>query len=164
MPHVVFTTSTSWLSRAIRWVTGGEVSHVGLVLDFFSTPVVLHASVGGVEIDKLSTFLKSRTVVAVYRSQTSLLPELSRAVQHIDEQYDYVGLLGYLVSEVFRRVGMFVRNPLARPDALVCSEFLALAFGLKAPENVTPQDLYDFIRVWPKFVEVTSWPYSMRGR
>jgi hypothetical protein len=151
---LVFTTTGSWVSAIIRWFTGGIASHVAIGTDLHGVPVLLHADVGGVQLSHRGRFFGdfgSNAVVAEYRFVGDVAEaRLARAVAHLGDRYDYAGLFGYAPVMVARWLGKKIRNPLASPRAMVCSEFVLLldvggdlvpAWQGLDPERTTPEDL-----------------------
>jgi len=135
------------LSRLIRRLTRSPVSHAMVGAKVGNVPVVIEATVGGVKITPRRKFERTNLVVAEF--QTPEWVDLTFAVEHVGEHYDYVGLVGHLLCIlVWRWFRVYVKNPLASPSAVVCSEFVvravnALSFKHLDPERVTPKDLLD---------------------
>jgi len=149
---LVFTSSSSLLSRLIRKVTQSEVSHVALELALEGVPVYLHADVGGVQISTAAAFYANRKKVYAFSFKEPVSPKL--AVEYIGARYDYLSLAGHLLRSFIRWLGYSYRRPLQSPRALVCSEFIA-RLGLSSfvgldPENTTPQDLLEVCKSAPE--------------
>jgi hypothetical protein len=156
MATIVFMTSEHWLSRVIRSATRSAVSHVGIGLELVGVPVILHASIGGVMVELRSKLMPGVKLVAECSMPVSGM-EIERAVRSIGQRYDYVGLVGFIPVMLARWFGKRVKNPLASPSALVCSELVARALGkawdgkiegYERPDDVTPEDLLRLCRAW----------------
>jgi len=148
-------TSRSWLSAVIRWVTGGNASHVAIGLDLNGVPVFLHADMGGVHLSLRSKVMQGHSLVAEYRCMTIPDGHVVGAVAHLGERYDYVGLFGYALVLAARHIGKRVKNPFASPRAMVCSEFVLSLdragefvppWAFLDPEQTTPEDLLGICR------------------
>ncbi len=148
MITLVFVTTGNPLSRLIRWITGSKASHCAIGgLHLEGVPVVLHASLGGVQLTPRERFYAEHRAVAEYEMLAPV--SVTRAVEALGDHYDYVGLAGYLPVLLWRWLGRKMKNPFAGAKASVCSELL-LALdsagvvpewaGLD-PETTTPEDL-----------------------
>jgi len=152
---LVFLTSRSWISSAIRWVTGSEASHVAICLELQGIPVFLHATVGGVQVSLRSKMMLGHSLVAEYECLTIPKGYVVGAAAHLGDRYDYVGIFGFALVIAARRIGRRIRNPFASPRAEVCSE-LVLSLDPRGecvppwafldPERTTPEDLLEVCR------------------
>jgi len=124
---VVFMADNSLVGRAIRWFTASPVSHVALCAEFAGVRVLVHATVGGVQVTRRSTFLRKHRIVAEFYPKHPNALSLREAVDRIGERYDYAGLFGFLVVLLGRRLGKRIANPLASSHATVCSELVVRA-------------------------------------
>jgi hypothetical protein len=105
--------------------------------------------------------LQSHFVVAEYGFvSTSASTRLARAAAHLGDRYDYVGLFGYIPVMIARWLGRKIKNPLAEPGAMVCSEFVLSLDqdGDLVPEwdgisttGTTPSDLLKICRTSEAF-------------
>ena len=120
----VFSTTDWPLSRAIRYLDKSQVSHCSVHFCVFGLPLVLQASIGGVKFCTEATFLKDHRIVKKLRFKVDVTKGIQSAMTLLNSRYDYVGLLGYLPVMIGRWFGRKVKNWLASPNALVCSEFL----------------------------------------
>jgi len=146
---LLFTSSNHWWSRVIQFFSKSRCSHVMVGLDLWGTPAVLEADVGGVQFLPRSRFFGKGDQMLV--AEFAIRPEvhLRAAIEELGDRYDYVGLLGYALVMIARRLGRKIKNPLASPKAMVCSEF-ALALNRDGtipawvgldPEATSPGDL-----------------------
>lgn len=120
-------------------------------MEMEGVPVIVHATVGGVQVDFRRKWAKGNTIVGEFRPKV----EVSQGVQHtlslLGSKYDYVGLLGYLLVVFWWRwFGRKIKNPIVSPTGLVCSELLVHLshdgsiipeWAEMDPERTTPQDL-----------------------
>jgi hypothetical protein len=150
-----FSVATSWLSWLIKRFTRSRVSHTAIGTDMHGVPVILHATQGGVQVTLRSRFERGNVVLEEYRIKPAVQDALEdqslrHAVEHVGERYDYAALVGYaaliLAWRWFRKK---IKNPLASPRALVCSEFCLHLNHAQAipewngldPERTTAEDL-----------------------
>lgn len=172
MTSLVFTTSSHWLSKTVRWMTNSETSHVCLGTEIFGEPVLLHSAIdgetgqNGVQITPRSKWLEDNELVAEY----NILPEIGEErmrpmIRLLCEKYDKMGLIGYIVVIVAKWLGKKIQNPLAHARALVCARYvLKLDPEARAipewagldPEKTTPHDLLLLCRTGPSFSRVTD--------
>lgn len=152
---LLFLTSRSWVSAVIRWVTGSEASHVAIGMDLHGVPILMHADVGGAQVSLRSKVLQGHSVVAEYDCLTIPATHIVGSVACLGERYDYVGFFGYAVVIAARHLGRRVKNPLASPRAMVCSEFVLSLdtrgeyvppWSVLDPERTTPEDLLAICR------------------
>lgn len=126
MITIVFTKSNSWISKVIRWFTRGKSSHVMIGTRVHGIQMFLHSTAGGVQFTPRPKELKGCTVVAEYKVVPYVEPGLRKAISYVGDKYDYLGLFGYAwVIALWRLFKKKVRNPLASPRSMVCSEFVA---------------------------------------
>jgi hypothetical protein len=143
---LVFTAKRNIVSKVICAITGSRTSHVAFCFEVASTQVFLHANVGGVQISPRAKFLKKNKIVDEYVFVDSYDVNLTDAVNHIGERYDYVGVFGFIPVLVARWIGRKIKNPIASPNAMVCSEFIIKGVKLGEwaamdPECTTPGDI-----------------------
>lgn len=152
MLSIVFTVSDSFVSKAIRWVTKSETSHVAIGTEIFGVPVFMHSTVGGVQITPRERYLKNNRVVAEYVAnvdvESKLRNNVMKVAEYLGEKYDYIGLVGYAILifawRLFRKK---IKNPLASPTAMVCSEFVV---HLNADGDIPEWDGLDPERTHPQ--------------
>jgi len=161
--EILFTRSSGLLSGVIRLVDGGRASHVGLAFDSrdFAVSLVLDAGLAGVALTPRSRWLQGRRIVSAFRpvataEEDRLRQGLARAAEDLGRRYDFVGLLGFAwIRLMFRWLSRKVRNPMASPRRLVCSELVAEALKgagfILTPETSTPQTLIEWLRTSDHF-------------
>lgn len=162
-----FGTSKGWVARLKHFILRDEVSHVWLeyFTEDFGQTVVIHASVGGVQLQPKSHVLKTYNEKFRYETTVDIPGGYATAIESIDTKYDYPGLLfAVVVLYVWRWFRVELKNLLASPDAVICSELVVMCdpTGLIPewrdldPERVSPQMLLDICRQSQFFQEVTA--------
>jgi hypothetical protein len=141
--RIGFSTGTSLLSRVIRWFTRSEVSHAFLLYPdkTFGVLMVMEASVSGFRVVPYSSFVKGRTIVAIFEPVNDLDPGLHKLMQWLGTTYDFGGLVGMTFVLLGRCLKRKWRNPLRSTDAMFCSEAVAVAMkasGYPGTENWIP--------------------------
>lgn len=165
MITVVFTSPKRWtlLSWLIKKFTKGKSSHVALGAELYGVPVLIHSTMGGVQVTPREKYFKSDVVVEEYAFIPDMTHGLQHAVTHLNQHYDYVGLLGYAMLLVaWRWFKKKIKNPLAAPKAMVCSEFVChidhegqiAEWADLDPERTTPQDLIERCRTGKNFMKL----------
>jgi len=156
---IIFSTSTSILSRLIRRFTRSQTSHTAIGTEMHGVPVVIEATVGGVRIFPRARWQRGRPIVAEARCLLDLERGLAHAIEHVGDRYDYKGLVGNLFVLIARWLGKKIKNPLASPKAVICSE-LVLHLDHEGhvpewkgldPEATTPEDLLRLCRIGQSF-------------
>lgn len=127
---VGFSADDSIVSRAIRWITRSEWSHVFLVAgEFHGTTLVLEATASGVGLHRFDDYLSKKYRIEIWM----LAPEnpdskavergIHAAMRVLGQPYPWMQLAGMgLVIAARRLLGLKIRNPFRRWD--VCSEIL----------------------------------------
>jgi hypothetical protein len=159
MVYVGFSTPRTWnpLSAAIRKVTGSRTSHAYLLFrdPLFRILVVMEAHSTGFRVLPYRRFRRENRIVATIAPDHDLTPGLHAAGKWLGEQFDVAGLLRMGLELLRRWAAIGVRRqPLPGTRALFCSE--AVVRALQAadfpqsdaldPENVTPQELFDWLK------------------
>jgi|SRR5579863_199833 len=176
MPSLVFTTSSHWLSKTVRWMTNSATSHVCLGTEIFGEPVLIHAAIdgetghNGVQITPRDKWLDDNELVAEY----AIIPEIGEdsmrpMIRLLCEKYDKLGLVGYVAVVVAKWLGKKIQNPLASAKALVCARYVLKLdptgrlipewAGLDA-EKTTPHDLLVLCRSGVSFSKVCDVGYD----
>jgi hypothetical protein len=168
---LVFTTSSGYLSRAIRAMTRSTVSHVAIGTEIFGEPVLIHSALDGetgrtgVQITPRARWLRDNTTIAEYEIVPDVTSSMASMVRLLCERYDKLGLLGYVIVIVARWLGKKIMNPLSSSTRFVCSRYVLKLDptgelipewkGLDA-EQTTPQDLLQLCRSGKSFNRVTD--------
>jgi hypothetical protein len=171
MPSLVFTTSSHWLSRTVRWMTASATSHVCLGAEIFGEQVLIHSVLdgetgrNGVQITPRHKWLEHNTLVAEYDIIPDVASNMGPMIRLLCEKYDKMGLVGYMVVIVAKWLGKKIRNPLVSAKALVCARYvlkldptggLIPEWAGLDPEKTTPHDLLQVCRSSPSFRRVTD--------
>jgi hypothetical protein len=155
---LVFSTTSHLLSGLIRWLTKAPASHAVICVDMAGVPMIVQADVGGIEpVTRDRWLARGNRVVAEYEVLGDV--DLRGAFDDFGERYDYFGLLGFFFVLPLRWLGRKIRNPLASPRAMFCSEFV-LTLGLPEfigldPEATTPGDMMARCAASGSFVKVS---------
>jgi len=141
------------LSPVLRRIMGTPYSHIWLLLDdaLFDMDMVLGTEKQGFQLIPYARFLRQNNVVMIYDPHPDYRLDVGlRAVAPlIGEPYDGLGLVGMAWVMLCRWLKRKVRNPLANPQALFCSESVALMLvksgvpeaAMLVPERATPEDV-----------------------
>src|SRR3989344_4404082 len=127
MLRVVFTSSSGFVSAAIRWITRSRASHVGLQIDLDR---VIHADIGGVLDDTMSGFLAKRKLLAAYELKHNIeaAGTITRMLAHVGQNYDFDGMIWNIVPILsWRWFKVRLGNPLADQNEFWCSEYVVTA-------------------------------------
>lgn len=166
MITVLFTTPDHWtfVSWVIKKFTKSEASHAAIGAELYGVPVLLESGMGGVKVtprDKY--FSEGDKLVEEYQFVPDVSTGIKGSVELLGEGYDYVGLIGYgILILAYRWFKKKIKNPLASPKALVCSEFVVRIDDNKMieewndldPERTTPQDLIEICRTSKNFIRI----------
>lgn len=152
---VGFSTSTSLISRIVRFFTRSKISHTFLLLDkaFLGGDMVLQANPGGFVLLTYEAFQSSNEVLELVELSHSILPGLQRSTGWLGKKYDYLAVLGLVPVLAGRAMGRKWRNPF-NTKSVFCSEVIVhimKASGYPGSESLdadsmTPQDLHDFLK------------------
>lgn len=120
---IVCTTSDSWLAKIIRRVTGGEATHVGIIVEFGRKVFIVEMLKNGVTFSSLNKYLKgnrSKIVevnrpVGITRGHRTNIHRLVARSLHEEVKYDTKGVLAF----VFKRVK-------ENPNRFFCSEYVSM--------------------------------------
>lgn len=145
---VGFSTTNRLLSRAIRFITRGRVSHAWVAFhdDTLDTKVVMQAEWWGYELRPWSRWRQENLLVAEFELQVP--PEMGlrairRMAQHLGEAYDKVGALWAGISGWLRRWwrAHLTFRPRRTPHKLMCAEGTLVCLKAAGVEDV--QGLYE---------------------
>jgi hypothetical protein len=162
--RIVFTTSDSLFSRAIRWFTRSSVSHVLLhVYDYFTFEA------GGLSVH-IRPWHEVKNVVAVFRIRPEAVPThivdecIQESMRQHGKGYDWLGILGFAYCIFMERFfGKDLQNPFAQQSSYWCSELVAYFLnkvnqhqdiGMRLrPDDFSPEDLILLLRSRPDVFE-----------
>lgn len=152
-----FGRSTGLLGKLKWWILRDEATHTWLEYEGpeLGRPIMIEAGVLGVAMGLYSKYEKSSVVIARYRTRFDVPGGYASAVSWMGTKYDYLGLLGAILCLwVWRWFKVEIKNPLASPEGVICSELVVRAdpthvipewHGLD-PERVSPQMILDRCR------------------
>ena len=153
MIYIGFSSTNTILSRLIRWVTGGVVSHTFLVFEMYGRPWLLEAEWDGIVVTPMEKFKAHNNIVKIFPVASLTDKDISLAMDMLGEAYDYTGVFGIIITkfgDIFKKKW---RNPLNNTKALFCSEMVTKVLqnaqypgsDILIPENTSPQDLLTFL-------------------
>lgn len=147
-------------SKLICFISRSQVSHAWLIYwdETFEMDMVLEAHVTGFRIIPRSTFERKSKVIAVYTTEDPLDKGLVEAASLLGESYDFLGLVGMIVVEFGKRLRKRWKNPLRSSRSQFCSESVirvlnACGYTDLSPDDSSPQDILDFLKVHGKEAE-----------
>lgn len=158
--YVCFTASNSWYGKAIRELTESTVNHSFILFRDTSLSQKWFAieinGDKGVHITDARRAVSGRKTLEVYEYvEGDLWPGVDKAFSHLGSDYDYPGIVGFLIKLlVWRYLNVGISNPIHREGELFCSEFVMLVLRYcmldwarcLRPENVSPAFLRGCIR------------------
>jgi len=143
-----FSTTNRLLSRVIRFVTRGRVSHAWITFydDTLNTKVVMQAEWWGYELRPWTRWQRENRLVAEFElrvPQEMGLRAIRRTAQHLGEDYDRVGALWAGVSGWLRRWwrARLTLRPRRTPRKLMCAEGALMCLKAAGIDDV--QGLYE---------------------
>jgi hypothetical protein len=153
MVRIGFSTTNSWVGRAIRWLTKSTVSHVFLLFEFAGREWVVEAGWNGVVIIPWSKFQAQNVVVKLIDVPEAYSIDLGRTLDMVGEPYDYSGLLGMTWVMVGRWLRKKWHNPTQSGKALFCSEMVVILLQQSGypgadtldSHSTSPDDLLKFL-------------------
>jgi hypothetical protein len=159
--YLGFSTTNIWLSRLIRAATGSKYSHcwVRHGSAVWGGTWVTHADWPVVRQWPWRSASAKWTVQQLYAPRFDIRPALAAVRKDFEARYDIPGLFGMVFVELglkwFKRR---LKNPLASPTAVFCSEFIAeilIAARLPGTEgwdarSMAPEDVADYVAAHPE--------------
>jgi len=142
-----FSTTGVWLSRLIRWATRAKYSHcwVRHGSEVWGGLWVTQADWPVVRTWPWRAASRSWTVKKLYRPRFDIHPALARVRRDFEDPYDIAGLFGMvLVTIMLKWFKRRIKNPLASPSGVFCSEFVAkilVEAKLPGTEHWDPQGM-----------------------
>lgn len=126
--HLVYSNSKLPLSPIIRWRTGSEFSHVGIILeqdadDIDGLSIVSHSALSckGVRFTTLKTFLSHATNYRITQLEQEVTQEQFDMLLYLCQKYEG------LPYDTKGAVGLGVGEDWQEDDAFWCSEWVAFA-------------------------------------
>jgi hypothetical protein len=149
---LVFTATSTLLSRAIRAMSHSDVSHCGFGLTVDGARFVADSALLGCEMTTRERWLRSHQLVHEFEIPDADRPRTVDVLAALGAGYDYSGMLGYLPVWIARWFGRKIQNPLGSPTQNVCSEYVvrtmksSKSWSLVDPANAYPGDLVRLCR------------------
>lgn len=126
MTTIAFSTPKRWtlLSWAIKKFTKSRVSHCLIGTEIMGHQIFLHCTAGGVKIDSRKGYLKDNDLIHEFKFKGGMTEAVRHAWSHIDDDYDYAGIFGFAWVIIWGWLKRKVKNPVASPSSMWCSEFV----------------------------------------
>jgi len=140
-------------SKLIRLCTKSKISHCYLRIDYpkYVTTVVYHASGISVNFENYTHFLTHSNVVdeiTIQVSEDDFETGVKFQLQEVGKPYAIRQLLGYSFVLIGKIFNMKIKNPLANgTKSYVCSELVMKFLNMEESENLTPDELYQIIKM-----------------
>jgi len=159
--RLVFTTSSHWIGRLIRWFTKSKTSHIYIE---YSSGVWggRWAAEAKQSVRKILASKARKGVVAEYRFREDITDALRAGSGAFGQKYDYAGIIVFAWAiiqwQVFRKK---FRKPLNATKGMFCSELVANILQHANypepldwdPELVSPEDLLQYCERHPELFE-----------
>jgi len=118
---VGFSTTNKLLSRIIRWVTRGKVSHAWIAFDdpTLGLRFVMQAEAWGFEVRPWKRWLRENRLVAEYRPAKDLTESLKWIARSLGVKYDWASAF---FAGLWRWFGVLIRGKFNSPKKLMCAE------------------------------------------
>lgn len=152
---VGFSTTNSWISRAIRWGSRSEVSHSYMRFSIAGEEIILHADYRGIEALGMKRFCSKNTVVMEFVVDLPWQPLIAEIVEELGTPYDFLGLLGQVIMNFGNLIGKNWDNPFQDEYLWYCSEFCAYLLSLAGeplpakPSAISPKVLLTIMQKSP---------------
>jgi hypothetical protein len=141
MVRILFTTTDKFASRAIRYLTGEDCSHVAIQVG----SIVIESSFTGVRLRTFSDFAAHNKIVHTVVTLASWKVVLRRYVAYQYRSYDFLGLihlgLRYLCKKYFM-LELPKVNLWAVSGMFTCTEFVTQLLDGHEDSLITPKQLY----------------------
>lgn len=148
-----FSTTKSFVSKAIRWFTESEVSHTYIRFhdDFLDAELVMHADWPGVIIEDAELFAIQNIVVDEFEIEDPRLKAaLKRNLRMLRKKYAWWNIARWAWFITFRRwVKKKIVAPTENPKKIICVDFALHVFNNGGVTDL-PYDYYnpDTLRKW----------------
>lgn len=162
-----FSTTNRFISRIIRWITRGKVSHAWIAYDDFTLGLrmVMQAEAWAFEVRPWQRWIQENKWVAEFRFiDGSQHAALRKRARDIGAKYDWAAGLFAGVASWFKRwlKSGFSFRPSRTPKKLMCSEAVTRFLKdagcrcvLEMDEELTsPAELFDTVRCSTEFTAV----------
>jgi len=130
------------LSYLVRWFIKSEISHVGLSDD--DLPIILHASLMGVQFSCLKNFIEKNDIIYVYKLIDVNKEPFINILKKLDTPFDFFAIIGFIpvifMEKVFKKK---IKNPFGSRKLLFCSEVIYLYFKECIKYKFLPDNFLD---------------------
>ena len=118
---VGFSTTNKWISRIIRAVTGGTVSHAWISFydETLQMRLVMQAEAWGFEVRPWHRWLTENKLIAEFRPVKNLTKSLQWIAGSLGVKYDWKSAL---FAGLWRWFGIWFRGRFSSPSKMMCSE------------------------------------------
>jgi len=163
-----FSKTNSIYSKIIRFLDGGEISHVYLRIfdEFFGVWLIIHSDWGGVQVDLAEKFdLENITTEEYEIEDEDLHYAIVKNLWHLGKGYSYIKLFNWTWAIIFKR--WFVRkikDPITDPKKLICVDFILYILNAAhithlSIGSLTPNEL----RLWCRsYYEELGWQLTIK--
>lgn len=116
-----FSTTNKWISRLIRWVTRGRVSHAWIAFydPCLEVRLVMQAESWGYEVRPWELWRSQNILVAEFKPKFGLVGPLRRIAKSLGVKYDWKSAF---FSGLWRWFGVWIRGRFNSPKKLMCAE------------------------------------------
>lgn len=146
--RVGFSTTNSFMSRAIRWFIKSNISHTYIRFydEFLGEELIMHADWPGVVIEHAELFEKQNKIAVEYEFNDSRFKaSLRKNLRLLRKKYDYWNIVGWAWVITFKRwAHLKMQNPIDDPKKLICVDFcvrqvdpvIPLPYGTMNPKSL----------------------------
>lgn len=116
-----FSTTNRLISRLIRWVTRGKVSHAWIAFydAALGTRLVMQAEAWGYEVRPWERWLTENNLIAQFRPVRDLDRSLKWIAKSLGSEYDWKSAF---FAGLWRWFGVWIRGRFNSPKKLMCAE------------------------------------------
>jgi len=133
MGDLVFTRSNSIISRAIRYFTNGQYSHVAVL---FKENLIIESDWSGVVLSSLKKY-PDHKIVSISGGKADRYLFINSLLSKVGDGYDYSLLFGNLLYRVLGRAN-WVLGLTDTPNKWICSEIIAQSLADAGEEFKDP--------------------------
>lgn len=144
---IFFSKTDAFVSKAIRWLTGFDYSHVFIKVN---NRHIIDSDMGGVKLRKISTYVNCPKTSITHVPLPDFVDEkvfVALLNSKVGARYDYGLVIGHVISRVLN-ITRWRENIFNAASRYVCSEYIAeclaklgMPFGFNTSQ-ITPKELY----------------------
>ena len=149
-----FSNSTSFISRLIMWFTRSKASHCFIIFydNTLDCYMIFESSIKGPALQTLEQFKKNNNIILIIPAKVDLLPGIKKEISFLEDNYDFIGIIGMMFVSIGRFFNKFWKNPLNTKN-FWCSELVTEVLRNSDYPHITqidssvttPQDLIKFL-------------------